>query len=172
METEELIIISIVIIVLLLLLLILSQYNNRAHFLTGDPTLPTLNSNPFDTQVNLTPSAFMEARYKVLADDGVGDNTEPLNDLVIRGLGNNIFETGKQHELPQVSMVNWHSEKSTPEIAHDDKRLEHIAAELQTPEHRVLMSKKTREFLPYTGGQSRLNFSSYENSHNEPEFRQ
>lgn len=119
------------------------------------------------------PSQFMGARYKVIADDGLGDNIEPLADMVnSRIFKNPIFEKPCNEGYSDTSQTFWNSAKSTPTIADDDKQLLHSSAEMQTPEFRVHMSGKTKKFLPFTGGRSRLNFSSFENSNSELAFRQ
>jgi hypothetical protein len=114
----------------------------------------------------------MASRFAVIAEDGLGDNTEPLNDISIAGFKNPDFMGEKDHDMPKTSRTYWNSVKSTPTIATDNKQLEHIAADMQTPLHRVQMSKKSKHFLPHTGGRSRLNFSSFEHSNAEAAFRQ
>jgi len=119
------------------------------------------------------PPQFMGARYKVIADDGLGDNVEPLDDMVnSRIFKNPIFEKPTPEGFSDTSQTFWLSDKSTPTIANDDKQLIHSSAELQTPYFRAQMSSKSKKFLPFTGGRSRLNFSSFENSNDERAFRQ
>lgn len=119
------------------------------------------------------PPQFMGARYKVIADDGLGDNIEPLSDMInSRIFKNPVFEKPCAEGYSDTSQTFWLSDKSTPTIANDDKQLLHSSAEMQTPEFRVRMSGKAKNFLPFTGGRSRLNFSSFENSNAEPVFRQ
>jgi hypothetical protein len=119
------------------------------------------------------PPQFMGARYKVIAEDGMGDETEPLDDMINQRIFKNpVFEKSCKEGFPDTSQTFWNSTKSTPTIAHDDKQLIHSSAEMQTPEFRVKMSGKAKKFLPYSGGRSRLNFTSFEHSNSEPEFRQ
>lgn len=183
MDSEQLIIVSIIVVFLLLLMLLVSNSGNNRNYLTTDEAYLLDHTNMRHTNLNgkrmpsqrlpnLSASAFMNARYKVVVDDAVGDNIEPLNDLMIKGFKNPAFDHNRQGELPKVSRTNWKSQKSTPTIAYDDKQFEHVAAELMTPGHRVQMSSKAEHFLPHTGGRSRLNFSSFENSNNEAPFRQ
>lgn len=113
-------------------------------------------------------SEFMNARYKVIVDE----DTEPLNDICIEGFKNPAALSGKMDSLPKTSQTFWGSTKSNPNLAGDDKQLEHDAAEMLTPAHRVQMSKKSKRFLPFTGGKSRMNFASFEHSTSEAPFRQ
>jgi hypothetical protein len=178
MTTEELIVVSFIIILILIVMLLLGGKNERRMY--SDHETPhnfvghtNVEGVRIHTRLNdSTPSEFMNARYKVIVDDNIGDNTEPLNDLCIAGFGNPDFMRGKEKELPKTSRTFWNSTKSTPTIAFDDKQLDHVAAELQTPDHRVRMAKKTEHFIPHTGGKSRLVFSSFENSHDEAPFQQ
>lgn len=183
MDSEELLFISVIIVVLLLIMVWVSNRYNNKHHLTTDELYLLDHTNMRHTNLDgkrmhaqrlppLGASQFMSARYKVIADDTVGDNVEPMSDLIIAGFKNPSFEHGRQKELPDVSQTYWSTQKSSPSIAYDDKQFEHIAAELVTPGHRVEMSKKVAHFLPHTGGRSRLNFSSFENSNNEAAFRQ
>lgn len=119
------------------------------------------------------PPQFMGARYKVIADDGLGDNTEPLDDMVnSRIFKNPIYEKPCSEGFPNTSQTFWQTTKSAPTIANDDKQLIHSSAEMQTPDYRVKMSGKTKKFLPFTKNNSRLNYSSFENSNAERAFRQ
>ena len=113
-------------------------------------------------------SEFMNARYKVIVDE----DTDPLNDICIEGFKNPAALTGKLDSMPKTSQTFWESTKSTPNLANDDKQLEHDAAEMLTPAHRVQMSKKSKRFLPFSGGKSRMSFASFENSTSEAPFRQ
>lgn len=119
------------------------------------------------------PPQFMGARYKVLAEDGLGDNTEPLDDMENQRMFKNpVVENPCAEGFPDTSQTFWKATKSTPIIARDDKQLIHSSAEMQTPEFRVKVSGKTKKFLPFTDNRSRLNFSSFENSNAERPFRQ
>lgn len=181
MDTDELLILVVVVVLVLIILVYMS--GGRRHCLTQNERLLLSGRNLRRTELDgqrlpaqelpeLGPSEFMSARYKVVVDDGVGDNIDPLNDLTIAGFKNPAFEYGEQDKLPKVSQTKWKSTKSTPFIAYDDKQLEHVAAELVTPDHRVKIAGKTSAYLPFTGGRSRLNFSSFENSNAEAPFRQ
>lgn len=183
MTPEELLIVTIIVVVLIMVMLFVSNNNCKKHYLTEDQAMLLDHTNMRHTNFNgmrlssqrlpeLGASGFMNARYKVVVDDSVGDNIEPLSDLVNAGFKNPAFEHDRQHELPDVSQTKWNSHKSSPEISSDDKQLQHDAAEMMTPGHRVEMSKKSSRFLPHTGGKSRLAFSSFENSNNEAPFRQ
>ncbi len=119
------------------------------------------------------PPQFMGARFKVLAEDGLGENTEPLDDMVNKRIFKNpAFEKPTHEGYSDTSQTFWNSTKSTPTLHDDDIHLLHSSAEMQTPDFRVRMSGKSRHFLPHTGGRSRLVFSSFENSNSEPKFRQ
>ena len=180
--SEDLMLIVIVIVLLLMVIMYVSSrfsvnnsyvieddHTNMSHTNYNGVRLP---SQPLPDPTQGGVAEFMNARYKVIVDDGVGDNTEPLNDISIAGFGNPDFMGEKHHLMPMTSRTFWNSKKSTPTIATDDKQLEHVAAEMQTPLHRVQMAKKSKHFLPFSGGKSRLNFTSFENSHSEPKFRQ
>ena len=181
MGSDELLVLSVFIIVILLLMMAYTHMRGRKNYTTKDEQLLLERSNMRRTNLDgrslgpqqlpeLGAGRFMYARYKVIANDSIGDETEPLNDLCIAGFKNPAFEHGKKK--PLFTEANWSSERSTPNLDNDNTHLHHSAAEMVTPEHRTSVAKKTEHFLPYTGGKSRLNFSSFENSHNEAPFRQ
>jgi hypothetical protein len=146
------------------------SHNNLRHTnIDGERTADQSIPSPWTYE----PPQFMGARYKVIAEDGMGDETEPLDDMINQRIFKNpVFEKSCKEGFPDTSQTFWNSTKSTPTIAHDDKQLIHSSAEMQTPEFRVKMSDKAKKFLPYSGGRSRLNFTSFEHSNSEPEFRQ
>jgi hypothetical protein len=183
MGSEELLLIVGVVVVLLVLVIMLTGKHSRKNYLNAGDRILLDRKNMRRTNYNgralppqalpeLGPSEFMNARYKVVVDDAVGDNVEPLSDLCIAGFKNPNFEHGLENNLPKISKVNRISQKSTPYIANDDKQFHHVAAEMMTPDFRVKMSGKAAHFLPHTGGKSRLNFTSYENHRDEAPFRQ
>jgi hypothetical protein len=184
-SSQELIILVTVVILLLLLVLFSSSGRRHRYRFPTDQEYELDHTNMRHTNLNgrrmhsqrlPSPyyggvSEFMNARYKVIVDDNIGDNTEPLNDLCIMGFGNPYADI--LDKMPNAGRIaQWDVEKSTPTIAGDDKQLEHVAAEMQTPNFQVRKSGKTRHLLPHTGGKSRLNFSSFENSNSESPFRQ
>jgi hypothetical protein len=184
MNTQVLLIVSIVVVLIVLIALYMASKQSRKYYKTRDSAEDAFNMNRRNLNgERMSPQTlppvggidskyFMNARYKVIADENVGDNIDPLNDLCIAGFKNPIFDHGKEGELPKISTVNWYSEKSTPVIEPDNKNLYHVAADLTTPEYRAKITGKTNKFLPFTVGRSRLNFSSFENSTSEPAFRQ
>jgi hypothetical protein len=183
MSQAELITVVIIILVVLMIMLRTSSridlaytssyeddYNNLRHtnidgVRDNDQSIPL----PWTYQ----PPQFMGARYKVLAEDGLGDHTEPLDDMVNNRIFKNpVYEKRCKEGFPDTSQTFWNATKSTPTLENDDIHLIHSSAEMQTPDFRVRMSGKAKKFLPFSGGRSRLNFSSYENSNSEPSFRQ
>lgn len=178
---DLLLLLSASIIVILLIMIVYTNMRSRKNYMNQDEKMLLERSNMRRTNLDgkrlgpqqlpeLGAGRFMYARYQVIANDSIGDETEPLSDLCIAGFKNPGFEHGRQK--PLFTDANWSSERSTPNLDSDDTHLHHSAAEMVTPEHRVKIAKKTEHFLPYTGGKSRLNFSSFENSHNEEPFRQ
>jgi hypothetical protein len=177
-----------IVVVVLLVVMVMLRTSSRMDYLYGSRSHTNLrHTNLRHTNIDgeraadqsipfpwtYEPPQFMGARYKVIAEDGIGDETEPLDDMVNKRIFKNpVFEKACKEGFPDTSHTFWNSTKSTPTIARDDKQLIHSSAEMQTPEFRVKMSGKAKKFLPYSGGRSRLNFTSFEHSNSEPEFRQ
>lgn len=185
LSISELIILVAVVILLMIMVLYISKSGNKRNY-ARDNNYDNYDMMDYRSHTNLDgvrlpnrglPSPytggvaeFIHARYKVIASDEA--ETEPLSDLCIAGFKNPAYLAGKMNNLPKTSQTFWNTTKSTPKLLGDDIHLEHDAAELQTPEHLVHMRAKTKHFLPFTGGKSRLNFSSFENSNSESPFRQ
>lgn len=173
----------IVVIIVLLVLMYMLKVSNRVDTILDPESLWNMrhtnidgvrdSNKPLPSPWTYEPPQFMNARYKVIADDNIGDNIDPLDDMINQRIFKNPHvECPTKHGYSDTSQTFWKTTKSTPTIASDNKQLIHSSAELQTPEHRVQMSKKTKHFLQHTEGRSRLNFTSFENSNSEPSFRQ